>query len=183
LLLAVLGVVAIVAAPFVMSSYVTQSDKTSTEGQSPDGVAASGLAPTPGGDTVDGAPASPSVRPSASSRRPSVRPTRRPSSPSAARSGSGDAGPAPVLVLNNSTVTGLGAATADRIRSAGWPVAGVGNLTGRTARTTVYYAEGYKAQAVELAQRLPGSQDVQPRYEGLPGSARLTLVVTRDLAD
>lgn len=191
LLLAVLGVVAIVAAPFVMSSYVTQSESSATQSNNPQGDTAVVPAetPSPGDDgaTVEGVvppQVTESVVPAPTgtpgARRSPNRRSTASATPSASRSTPGGQAEEPVLVLNNSRVTGLGERTAARVRSVGWPVAKVGNLRGRTAKSTVYYAPGYQAQAIDLAQRLPGDQRVHAKYDGLPGGAALTLVVTED---
>jgi len=84
---------------------------------------------------------------------------------------------APLLVLNNSTVTGLAARSARQFAAAGWPIAGVGNLQGDTPETTVYYPPGLAAAARELAAEFPGIRRVLPRPAGLPGSG-LTVVLT-----
>jgi hypothetical protein len=89
----------------------------------------------------------------------------------------------PVLVLNNSTVQGLAARSADRVRNVGFAVRGVGNLYGRHARTTVYYRPGYADQAWLLAGSLRGMQDVVAAPSWLPGHAPVTLVVTRDFGN
>lgn len=85
-----------------------------------------------------------------------------------------------VVVLNNSTVTGLASRAADDVRADGWTVREVGNLTGRTPTTTVYYPDGRVDAARALAATL-GASEVQPRPDGLPGPGdALVLVVTSD---
>ena len=81
-------------------------------------------------------------------------------------------------MLNNSRFTGLAAREAQTLRAAGWTVAVVGNLRGRTRTSTVYYEPGQRAVAEQLA-RAHGFPRVLPRREGLPGRG-LTVVVTRD---
>lgn len=89
----------------------------------------------------------------------------------------------PLLVLNNSTITGLASRAADDFTAAGWPVADVGNLRGRIRETTVYYAPGAEASARALAGEFPQVTRVLPRIDGLPGDAALTVVVTRYYAE
>ena len=84
----------------------------------------------------------------------------------------------PLTVLNNSRTTGLAAREAADLRAAGWEVAVVGNLRGRTRTSTVYYDAGQRAAAERLA-RAHDVPRVLPRRDGLPGRG-LTLVVTRD---
>ncbi len=86
-----------------------------------------------------------------------------------------------LTVLNNSTITGLGAASAQRFESAGWRVQQVGSLTGRYRVSTVYYAPGQLDAARLLARQFPSIGDIEPRSNAplLPGTG-LTVVVTRD---
>lgn len=85
----------------------------------------------------------------------------------------------PVTVLNNSRRTGLAHEAAAQVARGGWPVAHIGNFTGRIAESTIYYAAGQRAAAVAFARQFPAVRRVLPRFAGLPGSG-LTLVVTRD---
>jgi hypothetical protein len=85
----------------------------------------------------------------------------------------------PLLVLNNSAVSRLGTAAAAQFQRGGWTIAGVGNLLGRIKDTTVYYSPGYKASALALAHQFPQLHRVLARIPGLPGNAKLTVVVTR----
>ena len=88
-----------------------------------------------------------------------------------------------VVVLNNSTVRGLASRAAVDVRGRGWTVVEVGNVTGTTPTTTVYYRPG---NAEEAAARLLGADlraRVEPRIDGLPGAADgIVLVVTSDYA-
>jgi LytR cell envelope-related transcriptional attenuator len=88
-------------------------------------------------------------------------------------------GTAPVTVLNNSRRTGLAHEVAGELAAGGWPIAAIGNLRGRIAMTTVYYAPGQEAIARRLAVQFPAIRRIEPRLEWLP-SRGLTLVVTRD---
>jgi hypothetical protein len=85
----------------------------------------------------------------------------------------------PVSVLNNSTRSGLAHRAADQVAAQGWPIAKVGNFTGRIRVSTLYYAPGQLASAQRLAASMPAIQRVLPRFSGLPTSG-LTLVVTRE---
>lgn len=84
-----------------------------------------------------------------------------------------------VLVLNNSMINHLAHRVAGELQAAGWPINGIGNLTGRLPATTLFYARGAAAAARALAARFPQITSVVPRPGWLPGSAALTLVVTR----
>lgn len=87
--------------------------------------------------------------------------------------------PVPVLVLNNSRISGLARRAATAFGAGGWPVRGTGNYTGRTPVTTVYYPTGQEAVARQFAARYPAVRRVLPRPASLPGSG-LTVVVTRE---
>jgi hypothetical protein len=116
-------------------------------------------------------PSSP-ARPAPTSRPPaSATPSPTPTPTAAER-------PA-VTVLNNSKITGLAAKAAADFARGGWRIAGTGNLSGRLARTTVYYAPGQADAAAALRRQYPAIAESAPRYAGLPGDG-LTVVVTRD---
>ena len=91
---------------------------------------------------------------------------------------------APVTVLNNSTVAGLGQQVADDVRRKGWRVASIGNFAGRIPVSTIYFTPGNTAQeraARQFAADFPEVQRVFPRYAGLPPTPTgIVLVVTRD---
>jgi len=88
-----------------------------------------------------------------------------------------------LTVLNNSTITGLAADSAARLRAAGWEIAAIGGLSGRYKNNTVYYGPGQHEAAYELMRQFPAITVVEPRsrYPRLPGEG-LTLVVTRTFA-
>jgi hypothetical protein len=85
----------------------------------------------------------------------------------------------PVSVLNNSRRSGLAHQVADQVAAKGWPIAKIGNFTGRVPISTLYYAPGQLESAQRLARLMPAIQRVRPRFSGLP-STGLTLVVTRE---
>jgi LytR cell envelope-related transcriptional attenuator len=90
---------------------------------------------------------------------------------------------ADVEVLNNSRRTGLAHAVASEVEAKGWHVAFVGNLQGRVAQTTVYYAPGDEAAAQHLAGEFGSIQRVEPDSEGGIHVSGLTLVLTQSWAD
>lgn len=116
---------------------------------------------------------SPPATPSAASPAPSPKPSPTPSRTALAA-------PRPaVLVLNNSRIYHLARRVAGELEAVGWPVAGVGNLTGRLPATTLFYRPGSAAAARALAARFPQITVIAVRPGWLPGDAALTLVVTR----
>ena len=120
---------------------------------------------------------------SSSSAPPVVAPTPTRTQPETKVEGSKTSKPTaevlPVSVLNNSRRTGLAHTAAAQVAAHGWPIAKVGNFTGRVPISTLYYAPGQFASAQRLARAMPSIQRVRPRFSGLPTSG-LTLVVTRE---
>lgn len=143
------------------SASLSASEPSSSSSPSPSPSLSPSPAPRPSGST----PAA-STTPSRTMPAPPPRPAR-----------------APVTVLNNSTVTGLGQRVAGQIRTRGWEVPVVGNFAGRIPVTTVYYTPGDAAgerAARALAAQFAQIDRVSPRYDGLPPApAGLVLVVTR----
>ena len=123
---------------------------------------------------------SPSVSPSASatstastSASPTATATPSPS-PSAAL-----APKLPVTVLNGTTVPGLAASYALKVRSAGWSVVSVGNWRSTTvATTTIFYPSGKRTSAARLAKELSGNQEIAAALSGMTDRG-LTIVVAR----
>jgi hypothetical protein len=166
-----LGAVVMFFGAAALARMITDSDVVATQGDTT--ASASPIA----GDTPSAA-ASPAESPvavaSPSPRVTTPAPTPTPTPTPAARP------TAPVAVLNNSTIQGLAARSAERVRSVGFTVPRVGNVSGQIDRTTVYYRAGYREQADLLAGRLRGTQAIRPAPSWLPGSTALTLVVTSD---
>ena len=86
---------------------------------------------------------------------------------------------APLVVLNNSTRTGLAHTVATQASKKGWHVSRIGNLQTVVAKTTVYYGRGEHAAAVHLAHEFGSVQRVAPNRAGHMHGNGLTLVVTR----
>jgi len=89
---------------------------------------------------------------------------------------------APVVVLNNSTISGLAAQVASELRSKGWHIKSVGNQQGIIPVTTLYFASGERAAALHLASEFSQIQRVRSAAQaGITSYGNnLTLVVTRD---
>lgn len=83
----------------------------------------------------------------------------------------------PVVVLNQTSRTGLAAAVAGILRGRGWTVPAVGNFRGIVPATTVYYPPGTEAAAQDLAESLPTPPRIRPRFDTL-SPTRLTVVLT-----
>ena len=85
-----------------------------------------------------------------------------------------------VSVYNNSNITGLAGATAQRITTAGWQVVATDNWYGTIPATTIYYPERLKDAAMLLSKDL-GIQRVMPAVDPM-SMDRLTLIITSDFA-
>jgi hypothetical protein len=128
-------------------------------------------------------PTSHPVASSSSAALPTTRPTPTTAQPSTRVEGNRTSRPVaavlPVSVLNNSRRSGLAHRAADQVAAKGWPIAKIGNFTGRVPISTLYYAPGQLASAQRLAHLMPAIRRVEPRFSGLPTTG-LTLVVTRE---
>jgi hypothetical protein len=82
-----------------------------------------------------------------------------------------------VVVLNQTSRSGLAGSVADRLRGKGWTVPAVGNFRGTVPATTVYYPAGQDAAAQAAAESLPTTPRIRPRFGNL-STTRLTVVVT-----
>jgi hypothetical protein len=89
---------------------------------------------------------------------------------------------APVVVLNNSMITGLAAQVASEVRAKGWHIKSVGNQRTVISESTLYFAPGEHAAAMHLAKQFPQIRRVRSAASaGITSyGANLTLVVTRD---
>ncbi|MET8873004.1 LytR C-terminal domain-containing protein [Nocardia sp. NPDC004604] len=113
-------------------------------------------------------PVASTTKPAATSS--TTTPTTTPSTTTANRA-------VPVRVLNNSTVPGLAARTANELTTNGWTVAEVGNYPGpNISNTTVYYGNspGEKEAALAIADEL--GVTAEPRAAG--SGSGVTVVVT-----
>jgi hypothetical protein len=84
-----------------------------------------------------------------------------------------------VQVLNGTSVGGLAADVTIVLRGDGYKTAGQGNAP-TTNKTTVYYQEGYQAEAQELAQkRFPGAR-VRPAPDSVPKRVNIQVILGQD---
>ena len=146
----------------------------------PDAVPLAPAAPPAAADPL--APADPPAfaDPPAAAASPAVAPLPVPPAPVAAPPAVEPPSLAvPVVVLNNSRITGLADRAAERFRRGGWPVSQTGNFRGQIPVTTVYYDPGLQAEAQALADAFEGIVRVRPRFETLPARG-VVVVVTRE---
>ena len=94
----------------------------------------------------------------------SATPTRDPLAPSKVT----------VQVLNGTPRAGLAAATAQDIEAAGYKLAGVGN-SARTAKSTIFYKKGRRAEALAFQARFPDFTVLKEATGSQPGILRAVL--------
>jgi hypothetical protein len=90
---------------------------------------------------------------------------------------------APVRVYNSTTITGLAHHVASEVEARGWDVIDVGNVSGGSSLTTLYYAPGLRAAAQHLASELSGIRQVEPAQGSGISFSGLTLILTADWHD
>jgi hypothetical protein len=90
----------------------------------------------------------------------------------------------PLVVLNNTTITGLADQAAQRFRLSGWRVTSVGNLVNDILSTCAYYDPAdpnAEAAANMLKQEFPTIKRVRPKFPQLPAGP-IVVVLTPDYA-
>jgi cytoskeletal protein RodZ len=90
---------------------------------------------------------------------------------------------APVRVYNSTTITGLAHHVASEVEARGWDVIDVGNVSGASSLTTLYYAPGLKAAAQHLASEFSGIRQVVAAQSADITFSGLTLILTADWDD
>ncbi len=139
----------------------------------------------PAASTPPSSPAPASSSPA--SRPPSA--TRTASGPgpslslgSSSQDGSGTAKRLPLVVLNNTTTSGLATQAADSFRSGGWTVTDIGNLSNTIISTCAYYdpdVDGAEAAAKALRKQFPSIKRVTSKFPELPAGP-IVVVLTPD---
>jgi hypothetical protein len=90
----------------------------------------------------------------------------------------------PLVVLNNTTISGLATQAAHRFEAAGWHVTSVGNLVNDIISTCAYYdpsVANAKAAAKALKHEFPTIKRVRPKFPQLPPGP-VVVVLTPDYA-
>jgi hypothetical protein len=111
-------------------------------------------------------------------------PTARSSSPAPRGSSSVQAAGTrpPLVVLNNTTVTGLAEQAAQRFTDGGWTVTSFGNYQNDILSTCAYYdpsVPGAREAAQALQRQYPTIKRVQPKFAELPAGP-IVVVLTPD---
>ncbi|WP_261567389.1 LytR C-terminal domain-containing protein [Frankia gtarii] len=128
--------------------------------------------------------ASPTHRPSpAATTPPAERPASATSVPPPAQPGRRPPVTAPVVVLNNSRISGLAEKAAGQVEAAGFPVERTGNFQSiyDVPVSTVFYDDSDAAAAQALKDAIPGIEKIIPRSQTrIVSTGALILVITRD---
>ena len=88
----------------------------------------------------------------------------------------------PLIVLNNTTTSGLAKRAAERFEAGGWTVSRYDNYQNDIASTCAYYdpsASGAKQAAKALRRQFPTIKRVEPRFAELP-EGPVVVVLTPD---
>lgn len=88
----------------------------------------------------------------------------------------------PLVVLNNSTVSGLAERAAHEFEQGGWHVTRYGNLQNDILSSCAYYdpsAQNARAAAKALQQQFPAIDRVKPKFPELPAGP-IVVVLTGD---
>jgi hypothetical protein len=176
ILLALVGV-AVLAVAIIALHNPKSTGPDAAGGSSP---AASGTTPSSSGAT------STSTGPTPSSRATTTPAVSRSTSPSDSAENSSEALAAaqtvPLVVLNNTTISGLAAQAATRFEDGGWTVTSEGNLTNNIISTCAYYdpdVTGAEKAAKALQAQYPTIKRVEPKFDELP-SGPVVVVLTPD---
>ena len=114
--------------------------------------------------------------------RTSTAPRKGDTNSSAPATGAGSAKDVPLIVLNNTTITGLARQAAQRFEQGGWTVTSYANYQNDIVSTCAYYDPadaGAKAAAEALQRQYPTIKRVKQRFAQLP-SGPVVVVLTPD---
>jgi hypothetical protein len=118
--------------------------------------------PTPHTTTRTVAPSSPTVHRSTSAPAPSSTKTSTAALPPATAT--------PLVIMNNTTTSGLAASAESRFEAAGWTVTSIGTMSNDIISTAAYYdpaVAGAKRAALALQKAFPVIKRVVPRFPEL----------------
>lgn len=151
-LVALLGTVGVVALLLVVAGGEVE---TVDPGDAFDDAPVEEVTPSPGGTGEETAPAS--------SPEPTPEPVR-----------------APVVVLNQTTVEGLAARTAEALEEAGWEVVEVASFPSGVPETTVYHPADLEEAAIAMEAEWDGIDRVMPVFAGLSEEALTVILAETD---
>jgi hypothetical protein len=84
-----------------------------------------------------------------------------------------------VVVLNQTTVTGLAAQFQEELEAGGWTVSGIDDFRGNVPATTVYFPPGLRAAAKALMAQFPQVGRIRPAFPGI-STTQLTVILSKD---
>jgi LytR cell envelope-related transcriptional attenuator len=125
------------------------------------------------------------AKPTSSARKPSRSSQPRNGDTKSSGAASGAVKDVPLIVLNNTTVTGLAKQAAERFEQGGWTVTRFANYQNDIASTCAYYdpaAAGAKAAAKALQRQYPTIKRIKERFAELP-SGPVVVVLTPDYSE
>ena len=108
--------------------------------------------------------------------------THAPSTPRTSASTSAAAHPIPLVVLNNTSTTGLALTAKHRFEAAGWTVTATDNISNDILSTCAYYDPNDPADqqaALDLQRRFPAIKRVKEKFPELPAGP-IVVVLTTD---
>lgn len=91
------------------------------------------------------------------------------------------AGAQPLVVLNNTSQTGLAQQAASTFERGGWTVTSTGNINQSTISTCAYYdpsVDGAQAAAEALMQQFPAIKRTAVKYDALPAGPVVVVLTT-----
>jgi hypothetical protein len=179
--LAVLGVVVLALAIMAIRSPGTQTNG-SERFRTSQAARLSTTSAHSGGAASRASSAAPSAHPAVHSSGPSSPGPGSSSSTTAATDGISAAKQVPLIVLNNTSTTGLAAGAEARFEANGWTVTHIDTLRDDIASTCAYYdpaSPGAKEAAEELQAEFPAITRVAPRFAQLP-QGPVVVVLTWD---
>lgn len=174
-------VVAVVAVAAVVLVVYKVNGHSSGKGPGP-GVVTAATTPTLTPDPTPTLTAS-SAGPTPTASRPASPPARHTAPAAKPKPKPDQTAMAPVRVYNSTTITGLAHHVAEEIQARGWTVIDVGNVSGASSLTTLYYAPGLHAAAQHLAGEFSGIQRVVPDSAAGITFSGLTLILTASWHD
>ncbi len=85
----------------------------------------------------------------------------------------------PVVVLNQTGISGLAAQFQKELEAGGWTVAGIDDFRGNVPATTVYFPPGMRPAAKALMEQFPQIGRIRPAFSGI-SPTQLTVILGKD---
>ena len=85
----------------------------------------------------------------------------------------------PVIVLNQTGISGLAAKFQKELEAAGWTVSGIDDFVGNVPATTVYFPPDMRPAAKLLMREFPVVGRIRPAFSGI-STTQLTVILGKD---